>query len=239
MSPLIPSFAVRQLTPELMDEPELAVPELHRALSGVRRLNTITLSSRLIWNEILPLLRRSNSLPIRLLDIATGFGDIPIALKRKADEHGMDLEVTGLDVNPKAIALAKAEADRAGCNVSFLTADILSNEMPRDYDIICCSLFMHHLSNIDAALLLTKMAAAARKMVVISDLRRSYAGYLLAVIGTQLFGRSQIVRIDGPRSVRNAFTPEEFEDLVKTCGLERAVVHKRIPFRMVLRWERS
>ena len=49
----------------------------------------------------------------------------------------------------------------------------------------------------------------ARRQVVISDLRRSRSGFVIAWIGTRLLSRSPVVHYDGPVSVRAAWTIRE------------------------------
>ena len=72
--------------------------------------------------------------PIRILDIGTGSGCIAIALKKK---HA-DWEVTGIDISPEAIEVAKENAARNKVEVQFKVADIFdSNEENRPYfDIV-------------------------------------------------------------------------------------------------------
>jgi release factor glutamine methyltransferase len=58
----------------------------------------------------------------RVVDVGTGSGAIALALK---DERP-DLEVTGTDVSHDALAVARANAERLGIEVSFAHADLLA-----------------------------------------------------------------------------------------------------------------
>jgi hypothetical protein len=80
------------------------------------------------------------------------------------------------------------------------------------------------------------MAAAARRLVLINDLRRSAGGWLLAYVGTRLLSASPVVHTDGPRSVAAAFTPVELRQLAERAGLAGATVVRRWPFRLLLTW---
>ena len=53
------------------------------------------------------------------------------------------------------------------------------------------------------------MKAAARRLVLVSDLRRSATGYFFAWAGCRLLSRSRVFHVDGTRSVAAAFTPAE------------------------------
>jgi release factor glutamine methyltransferase len=58
----------------------------------------------------------------RVLDLGTGSGAVALALK---DERP-DLEVTGSDISPAALELARANGLRLGLDVSWIAADLLS-----------------------------------------------------------------------------------------------------------------
>jgi hypothetical protein len=82
------------------------------------------------------------------------------------------------------------------------------------------------------------MSQAAR-LVLINDLVRSRTGYLLAHLGTRFLSASDVVHIDGPRSVEGAFTVDELLALARRAGLDGAGVIRQWPCRMLLEWERS
>ena len=64
-------------------------------------------------------------------------------------------------------------------------------------------------------------------------------GYLLALIGTRVLSRSPIVHVDGPRSVRAAFTVFEALQLAEHAGLHGATIGWRWPFRFLMEWRRQ
>jgi 2-polyprenyl-3-methyl-5-hydroxy-6-metoxy-1,4-benzoquinol methylase len=108
--------------------------------------------------------------------------------------------------------------------------------LPNDFDVVMCSLFLHHLSNDDALTLLRRMAAATRCLGLVSDLRRSAYGLFLAYSASRVLSRSKVVHVDAVRSVRGAFTKSELQHLAAEAGLENATVANRWPARMLLRW---
>lgn len=62
---------------------------------------------------------------IHVLDVGTGSGCIAISLKKAHPEWS----VTGIDISPEAIEVAKENAKRNGVEVDFYVADILSPSM--------------------------------------------------------------------------------------------------------------
>jgi hypothetical protein len=51
-----------------------------------------------------------------------------------------------------------------------------------------------------------------------------------------LLTASRVVRLDGSRSVRGAFAPQEIQNLAIAAGLERATVTRYWPARFLLCW---
>lgn len=68
-----------------------------------------------------------------LLDIGTGSGCIPIAIKKNTP----NLEVSALDISLKAIEVAKENATQNNTEIKFINADILQTEtLEQKFDII-------------------------------------------------------------------------------------------------------
>jgi len=236
-----PSFAFtmqRHRHPELMDQSELELVEHRRALRGLKRINTLSRTGSVLWSPIARLVQSKgvSDSPLRVLDLATGGGDTPITLAQRAAQTGLNVEIEGCDINPRAVCYAREQAESHGVRVRFFVLDALSGMLPSDYDVLCCSLFLHHLGETDAIALLGRMAAAARRLVLVDDLVRSRWGYLLALVGCHLLSSSRVVRFDGPVSVAAAFTPSEVLALAERAGLQGAVLTRHWPQRFLLTW---
>jgi SAM-dependent methyltransferase len=227
----------RRRMPELMDDPRIA-PQAHaQALRGLERINWWSHSLRILWPPICRLLRANGGATLRVLDIATGAGDLPIGLWRKAISHGHALDVEGWDIHPGAISYARENAYKKRAPVRFVQRDALGDLGTESYDVAMCSLFLHHLSHDEAVELLRRMASWARRLVLVNDLRRSVFGLALAHLGTRVLTSSEVVRTDGPRSVAAAFSVGEVRLLAKEAGLQTATITRRWPFRFLLTWE--
>jgi 2-polyprenyl-3-methyl-5-hydroxy-6-metoxy-1,4-benzoquinol methylase len=198
----------------------------------------LSASARIVWPSLERLSRQSAG-PIRVLDIATGGGDIPIALWQRAARRGLPMEISACDFSPRAIEFAKRKAEQSGAKIEFFARDVLAESLPEGFDAIVCSLFLHHLSDDDAVGLLRRMAEASRRLVLVNDLRRSTAGLLLAYGATKLVTRSDVVRVDGPLSVRAAFTVAEAKAIARCGGLVDCEIRPRWPFRFLLSWWRN
>lgn len=218
-----------------MDQADID-PLLHdAALASLSRLNAWARSARIVWPAIRAVAHRSPDSACRVLDVATGAGDVPLALYELAASAGLELECTGLDISRHALAHAHRRADAAGESLTLRRCDVLNDEWPSgEYDVVMCSLFLHHLAEEQAVALLARMHATARRLVVVSDLRRSARGLLLTQIASHVLTRSPVVRVDGPRSVRAAFTLAEASGLAKQAGWGHFEARSVWPFRLVL-----
>jgi 2-polyprenyl-3-methyl-5-hydroxy-6-metoxy-1,4-benzoquinol methylase len=221
-----------------MDQPDLD-PQRHvHALQGLARINWISSSDRILWGPIEALARRNPDRPIRVLDIATGGGDVPIRLWRRVQRSGLKIELHGADISPVALDYARGQARQAGADITFSRLDILNHPLPTDYDVLMSSLFLHHLSTEEALGLLTRMGQATRRMVLVNDLIRSRFGYTAAWLGTRALSTSHIVHVDGPLSVEAAFTMAEARALADQAGLTGARMGWRWPWRFLLEWSK-
>ncbi len=161
-----------------------------------------------------------------------------VDVARRARSAGVPLEVHGCDVSLVALEHARHQAERWGVAADFFARDVLAEGLPGGYDLVCSSLFHHHLSHGDAVELLRGMAAAGHG-VLVQDLLRGTLGYVLAWSGLRLLSRSEVAHVDGPRSVRAAFSLLEVRAMAAEAGLQGAVIHRGWPERFILRWRRS
>lgn len=228
----------RRRTPEIMDQPGLDPRRHAAALRGLARINFWSRSAGLLWPPLAALARRLETTRLRVLDLASGGGDVAIRLWHKARRAGLDFHLEGRDLSPVAVAHARAEAARHGAAVSFEVGDALHGPLPPGFDAVLSSLFLHHLDEGQAVSLLRRMADAAGRLVLVNDLARGWAGLALAHVGTRLLSRSSVVHFDGPRSVEGAFTPAEALALAEHAGLHGATVARHWPCRFLLTWER-
>jgi 2-polyprenyl-3-methyl-5-hydroxy-6-metoxy-1,4-benzoquinol methylase len=237
------SLRQRNLQPEIMDGPGLDAEAHHQALNGIARINRISSSAGILWPPIRDLCRTrrkaGDTRPVRVLDVATGGGDVPVGIWQRAKQKGLQLEVAGCDFSPLAIEHAKQTAKNAGADVSFFQLDLLNEPIPTGYDVITCSLFLHHLNEVQALQVLGKMRDAAGSLALVNDLARGWRGWLAAYLGSRILSRSPVVHVDAPLSVEGAFTPEEALDLARRAGWNEAGVRRQFPFRFLLTGRRQ
>ena len=229
----------RHSCPEIMDQPDLSPAEHVKALRGLSRINWLSHSSGILWPELAKLARTMAPRVPRILDIATGGGDVPIRLWRRALRAGLELHLEGCDISPVGLNHARAHAASAGAPLRFFEYDALAGPTLTGYDAMMCSLFLHHQDEARAIALLRRMADMAGRLVLVNDLNRGSIGWLAAHLISRMVTRSHVVHVDGPRSVAGAFTRSEARELAERAGLGGARVDRRWPFRWLLTWRRS
>ncbi len=236
------SLKVRVREPEIMDREDLD-PALHReALRGLERLNVVAGSARLFLPAIEAAARSlaGTGRRLRVLDVACGAGDSLVRLARFARARGLDHEFHGCDVSPVAVRHGEEAARRASVAVSFHVANVLLEARPPvAADVVCNSLFLHHLERTDAVAFLARMREWTSSTLVAIDLLRTRLGYALAYAASRALTRSTVVRFDALASVRAAFTLEETRAIGIEAGLDGATVETVWPERFRLTWRRS
>lgn len=246
----------RHLVPEQMDDPDLDPREHERALAGLRRINRFSGTAAQLQREFLRIAASRPQRHWEILDVGCANGEVAFELASLL-RGKLDFTLTGWDMSPVAIASAEARrtaelqhasvqpaGTASGSPASCLRFEVrnLFDELERtagqpQFDVIYCTLLLHHFSDADAVRVLAAMRQLARHAVIVDDLRRTRLGWLLAVTGCHLLSRSPVVHFDGPQSVRAAFSSQEALRMANTAGLNGATLRHHWPERFQLCWE--
>jgi 2-polyprenyl-3-methyl-5-hydroxy-6-metoxy-1,4-benzoquinol methylase len=235
----------RHLQHELMDDPSLDAGEHRRALAGLARINVLSDAAAPIWRAINAWHNQDSvRMPPSLLDIASGSGDVLLGVDRNARRHGVSLELHAADLSAEALRVIVERSNRAEKSVTTHQYDATSaNSLieGEPFDIVMCSLFLHHLPEQTIESLLRRMTSLVRPggLVVISDLERTSLGLLAARTVPRLLTRSHVVHVDAVRSVQGALTQGELTELASCAGMHHCAIRGVWPFRMLLTWQRG
>jgi len=187
----------RSLRPERLDietPPRELVERSYRYLAFVNRRLGGARATRLAFAEFAP--RWGPRERIRVLDVASGTGDIPRILAAWDPR----LEFTCLDIHADPLGAVRVRGD--ALHLPF---------GDRSFDYVTTSLFLHHLDDEAAAGALREFDRVARRGLVMNDLLRRWRLYAWTKLFT-LFA-NEIVRHDGPLSVKKSFTLDELRTL--------------------------
>lgn len=218
---------------ELLDAPEPDPVTLERNLRDIRRINRLLGWTGAPRRELATVTGGPGWDRFTLLDVATGSADIPLALARWARQQGKDARIVAGDLHAGVLATAARQVAGAIALVRF---DALRAPFPdRAVDVVTCSLALHHFAPTDAVALLGELGRVTRRALIVSDLERSWPGYLAARLLT-LFLRNRMTHHDAPVSVLRAYTAGELRALARAAGLHGARVSRHFPFRLALTW---
>jgi 2-polyprenyl-3-methyl-5-hydroxy-6-metoxy-1,4-benzoquinol methylase len=233
----MPNLEQRSLEPELMDDPALDPLEHARALRGLARIHALTFTPGRLWKAIESRIAEQGSgSELSLLDVGCSDGWLACSVAKVARRRGWNVRLIGCDFSQRALELFADRARHEGFQAELEPVDILQQELPTRADVVLNSLFLHHFSGEQVCLILPKLAAAARRLLIVDDLLRTPLGYWYCQLGVHLLTRSRVVQVDGPLSVRAAFSLAEIRDLVQVSGLTDATIRTHWPERYLIDW---
>jgi 2-polyprenyl-3-methyl-5-hydroxy-6-metoxy-1,4-benzoquinol methylase len=202
-------------SPELMDRPQPVSIELERDLENLRQLNRFFGSYRLVRHFLQRWVKPGVSM--RIADLATGSGDIPRLIVDHCRLIGARVTVDAIDQNGATLEIArKLSVDYP--EISFVQGDILAWGTRELYDVVLCSLALHHFSDDEAGRLLRHCRELSHRFVLVSDLRRGYLATIGVFLLTATIFREPMTRVDGRLSAARAFSFAEFRALAQRSG---------------------
>lgn len=200
--------------PEMMDRPQPVTVALRRDLANLRHLNRWFGAWRILRHWARPVFRRGRVL--RIVDLCTGSGDLPIFLVQMARQAGCSLHVDAVDLHASTLAIAR-EHCAAWPEITIHEGDARFWEPPVKPDYVLCSLALHHFTEVDAVHILRRMAGMAKAGVLIADLERAWWA-TIGIYAASLFYREPMTVEDMRRSVRAAFSRAEMEAFTAVAG---------------------
>jgi 2-polyprenyl-3-methyl-5-hydroxy-6-metoxy-1,4-benzoquinol methylase len=218
--------------PELMDRPQPVTAELVSDLRNLRQLNRYfgghALTAHFLRRWIQP------GAQLRVLDLATGSGDIPRLVIDYARKAGATVTVKAIDQQDSTLEIARGfGADYP--EIDFKQGDVLFFGEHGQYDIVLCSLALHHFEETAAVRLLERCRHLSRRFVLVSDLRRGFFATVGVYLLTALIYRESMTRTDARLSAERAFSFREFGSLAERAGW-RNFGHRKFRFARQAIW---
>jgi len=203
---------MRVIRPELLDDadPVEALP----SLEDLTRINKYLGGYRVLRKIMATVATPAEAFTV--LDVGAASGDMGREIRR-AFPHA---RVTAFDYRLRH--LAPAEPPKVVGDAFHLPFRADS------FDVVFCSLFLHHFTDARVKELLSAFSTVARRAVCAIDLDRGPFSYHFIPATRWLFGWHPITLHDAPASVAAGFKRHELEDLAKAAGLRepRVAVHR-------------
>ncbi len=231
------SLSHRQRTPEMMDAPSADAQALHQSLAFIRRINYFLGYTRATLKHLKTFSRRwKPGQQIRIVDLAPGSADIPMAILQWATTAGFDVRIVGVDRHP--VTARYAAIGNVDPRLSIVQADVFDLPFePASFDYATTAMFLHHLDDDQIVRVLQTMDRLATRGIIAADLLRRRRAYLWVKAFT-LFS-SPMVRHDAAASVAQALSDPEARDILRRSGLDYPAYHRHFGHRFVIAGEKS
>ncbi|MDT0651516.1 methyltransferase domain-containing protein [Autumnicola edwardsiae] len=217
---------------EVMDDFDLSGKELKNTLRDLDNINKWLGGNNITIQGVKKLLENvPKEKQVEIVDVGCGNGAILREIAKWGRKHNQKLRLSGIDANPHAIEIAE-EMSHDFPEVTFRTLNIFSEEFQREeYDIILCTLTLHHFKNPDIVKLLNSFYHQSHIGIVINDLHRSKAAYRLFQAFCSVFIDNEIARKDGLISILRGFKKEDIEKLASQVPSGKQEIHWKWAFR--------
>jgi SAM-dependent methyltransferase len=217
---------------ELMDRPDVDPAQLAHTLSDLARVNRAFGGTGVVLRYLTRWLTAART-PVRVLDVGTGFADIPRALVEWARRCGLSLSIEALERHPATRQLA-AQASQGYPEIHVQAGDALALPYATgSFDVAFASQVLHHLEG-DAPVRMLRELRRVAAHVLVGDLRRGTVPYLLTWAALRIVSTSPLIRHDGPLSIRRGFLPGELRTLARAAGWRAPRVTRHACFRLAL-----
>jgi len=173
---------VRTDLQEYTDSPSVSARRKLRLVRGIHYLNTVLSIYRRYLDVLKPLIEEVAAIqnrPVRVLELASGYGEMSMYLAQMAHKKGIPVEVTGSDYIEHVVMDAERRASQRGLNLHFRTVNVLSMNGLLDrgqYDIFLIIGSMHHFTPGQLAVMLAQVnkIATPGSFFVGIDIHRSF-----------------------------------------------------------------
>lgn len=220
---------------ELMDNPEVEEKALKIALSDISRANRWLGGNAITIRAVHKLIKDIDTTKeLTILDLGCGDGEMLRAIANSFKRKKRVIKLIGIDLNEKSLAYAN-EISTEYPQISFLNQDILEiDSVKSSFDIIICTLTLHHLRNEEIKEVMEKSVELATVGVVINDLQRSTIAYYLFKIFSFFFIKGYIAKNDGLVSIKRGFKKQELLYFARELRLKQYQIDWKWAFRY--RW---
>lgn len=217
---------------EIMDDFLLEGEELIKALDKIAHINRFLGGNKLTLNGVKQLLTKSDiSKPIIIADIGCGNGEMLRMLADYGSKNNVIFKMIGIDANEFTINYARKLSYNYP-NIEYYCIDVFDDYFGSlKYDIVLCTLTLHHFSNEKIINLITTFNNNATTGIVINDLQRSKLAYRLFDKICIVFSLNKMSREDGLISILRGFKKNELEDFSKKLNLKNYTIQWKWAFR--------
>ncbi|QZK90382.1 methyltransferase domain-containing protein [Flavobacterium sp. CHNK8] len=217
--------------PEIMDDFALEGEILRDALDKIAKINQLLGGNQLTLRGVQELIQLSKKEEIVIVDVGCGNGDMLRTLADFGINNNLNFKLIGIDANNFTISHAIQLSEKY-TNISYRCEDIFKDSFKElKYDIILCTLTLHHFKNHEIEDLLKVFHTNSSIGIVINDLHRSPIAYRLFQGLCFVFQLNDMSREDGLTSILRGFKKEELIHFSKKLNFKNYKIHWKWAFR--------
>ncbi|WP_229734109.1 methyltransferase domain-containing protein [Flavobacterium orientale] len=214
-----------------MDDFSMEGTALQEALDKIASINRLLGGNTLTLQGVQQLLKQPTEDTLTIVDVGCGNGDMLRTLANYANDNDLNWQLIGIDANAFTINYAKS-LSVIYPNITYHCKDLFSEAFSQmNYDILLCTLTLHHFRNDQIATLLDVFHRQSRIGIVINDLHRSKLAYRLFQLVCFVFRLNPMSRQDGLTSILRGFKKEELEGFAKGITAEKQRIKWKWAFR--------
>lgn len=216
--------AVRTDATEWMDRDSLPPAERTEMVRRLHRFNRALFSYHRFVRFLRPVIdavAAREGRPARLLELASGSGELALALDRLATRRGLPVELTGSDIVQSHVDSANQRAEAGGHRVRFRRVDamdLLAAVTPGAFDIICIAQAAHHFSPGFLARMIAQARVAGARHFVVIDGRRNLSTLAFLVPLAGALTRHRKLMYDAYITARKFYADAELELLARVAA---------------------
>jgi 2-polyprenyl-3-methyl-5-hydroxy-6-metoxy-1,4-benzoquinol methylase len=218
-------FKQRSYQKEIMDDFSITDNRIKTALIELEIINKY-LGGRSTSRKGLEIISQkfNSGEKIKILDVGSGGSDN----FKCYENNGRMIHVTSLDINKGVCRYVKGD----GTFTNVVCGNALSIPFKEtSFDIVHVSLFLHHFNEVEIINLMQSLMKISCYGIIVNDLRRSVFAYAGIKFLTFLFSKSEMVKNDGPISVKRGFLKYELKELFSCLNFSFITINYRWAFR--------
>lgn len=196
--------------PEIMDDFEMEGKILKEALDKIAKINQLLGGNQLTLQGVQSLIRSIDKKePITIVDVGCGNGDMLRKLANFGNQNNYNFNLIGIDANEYTINYARKLTSNYA-NIKYDCLNIFDKQFNElKYDIVLCTLTLHHFSNLEIEQLLNIFYTNSKIGFVINDLHRNIVSYRLFQLLCLVFKLNSMSKQDGLTSILRGFKKKE------------------------------